>query len=391
MAKRRNQINRQLKRETRERKSQERFIASPTAQKAKRTARAQANVIYKPVLRGLRSEVAGSKKREGELGSWYGGLTSQIGQAQQSAATSSQAAESALTQRLANASASDQTALKETASKNEALGKLLGTNQVGVSNAPSASAGATAIAQQRVALTSPLTAERANYQNYLGQRGVSATERGIEARKAETSRRRKIKEDLRAGKKERGQAVVSNLEKLREGARDFAIQKQAFGQKGKELAVSSKEAAIDRAQKARENAADRAVSRFSAGSTRISAEASKKNANLAGRKLKQEEREGKGKGGVSHKAFAAAKSHYETGTTRKIFNKKTEEWETRDNLPFRSWGELATEVSKESEIDPVEARRAVAVIRKKAEAKEKRLAAKNKRSSAVKKALPFGF
>lgn len=289
---RKQQIRRQLGRETRERKSQERFIASPTAQKAKRTARAQANVVYKPVLRGLRSEVAGSKKREGELGSWYGGLTSQIGQAQQSAAASSQVQDAALTQRLADASASDQTALKEQASKNEALGKLLGTNQVGVSNAPSASAGATAIAQQRVALTSPLTAERANYQNYLGQRGVSATERGIEARKAETSRRRKIKEDLRAGKKERGQAVVSNLEKLREGARDYAIQKQAFGQKGKELAVGSKEAAIERAQKARENAADRSVSRFSAGSTRISAEASKRNANTAVKKLKKEGKAG---------------------------------------------------------------------------------------------------
>lgn len=374
--KRRSQIKRQLHRETREQKGRERFVENPMPKKARHIAGAEANKEYRPVLRGLRSEVAGSKKREGELGSWYGGLTSQIGQAQQNAATSSQAAETALTQRLANASASDQTALKEQASKNEALGKLLGTNQVGVSNAPSASAGATAIAQQRVALTSPLTAERANYQNYLGQRGVSATERGIEARKAETSRRRKIKEDLRAGKKGRGQAVVSNLEKLREGARDYAIQKQAFGQKGKELAVGSQEAAIERAQKARENAADRAVSRFSAGSTRISAEASKKNANVSARKAKREAREAQresAKGGVNRKAIAAARNQYEAGTKDAEGN----------HVGWNSWGELATAVAKESEVTPAEARAAVNRIKKKVEAK-------NKRSSAVKKAIP-GF
>ena len=45
--------------------------------------------------------------------------------------------------------------------------------------------------------------------------------------------------------KERGSAVVANLEKLREGARDYAIQKQAFGAKGKEAAMSARQAAAD--------------------------------------------------------------------------------------------------------------------------------------------------
>src|SRR5262249_45945206 len=110
--KRRNQINRALKRDRREQKSRSEFINLPTSQKARRTARAQANVAYRPVLRGLRSEVAGSKKREGELKDWYGGLNAQNQQAQQSAAATSQAAESALTQRLSDASASDSSALQ---------------------------------------------------------------------------------------------------------------------------------------------------------------------------------------------------------------------------------------------------------------------------------------
>lgn len=255
---RKQQISRQLRRETRERKSQARFIESPTVKKARHIAGAEARKEYSPVLRGLKSEIRGSVKREKDLGDWYGGLTNQIGQTQQDAAASSQAAESALTQRLANASASDTTALKDLASKNEALAKQLGgpSNSAGIAQAQ---AGNTAVAQQRVALTSPLTAERASYGNYLGQRKTSAIERGIEARKGETARRRKIKEDLRAGKKERGQTFVSNLEKLREGARDFSIQNKAFGQKNKESALGAREAARDRRLKSREGAADRSI------------------------------------------------------------------------------------------------------------------------------------
>lgn len=375
--KRRSQINRALKRETRERKSRARFIESPTTKKARHIAGAEANKEYKPVLRGLRSEVAGSKKREGELKDWYGGLTAQNQQAQQSAAASSQAAESALTQRLANASASDSANLRELTAQNDKIGQTLGTSQVGASNAASNTAGTTALAQQRVALTSPLTAERASYQNYLGQRGVSATERGIEARKAETSRRRKIKEDLRAGKKERGQAVVANLEKLREGARDYAIQKQAFGQKSKESALGAREAARDRRLKAREGAADRSIDQAKLGISQAKLGLEQRKTNQAGRKVRREEREAKqaqGKGGVSNKAIAAARNQYEAGTKDAEGN----------HTGWNSWGELATAVAKESEVTPAEARAAVNRIKRKVEAKEKR-------GNAIKKAVKPGF
>jgi hypothetical protein len=373
---RKQQISRQLRRETREAKSQERFIASPTAQKAKRTARAQANVAYKPVLRGLKSEVAGSRKREGELKDWYGGLTAQNAAAQQSAAASSSAQESALTQRLANASASDSANLQDLASKNEATAKLLGgpTNSRGLAEA---AAGNTAVAQQRVALTSPLTAERASYQNYLGQRGISATERGMEARKAETSRRRKIKEDLRAGKKERGQAVVANLEKQREGARDYAIQKQAFGQKGKELSQSAKEGALDRRLKAREGAANRSIDEAQLGQGQQKIRNEERKIRQGNRKLRRESKEAKqerGKGGVNRKAIAAARNQYEAGTKDAEGN----------HTGWNSWGELATAVAKESEVTPAEARAAVNRIKQRVEAKKRKTA-------AIKKAISPGF
>lgn len=288
---RKQRIQRQLKRETRERKSQQDFIKLPTAKRARRTAGAEANKEYRPVLRGLRSEIAGSNKREGELKDWYGGLSAQNQATQQSAATSSQAQESALTQRLANASASDSQNLQDLASKNEATAKLLGgpTNSRGLAEA---AAGNTAVAQQRVALTSPLSAERASYQDYLGQRGISASERGIEARKAETSRRRKIKEDLRAGKKERGQATVANLEKLREGARDYAIQNKAFGQKTKESALGAREAARDRRLKAREGAASRSIDQAKLGISQAKLGLETRKTNQAARKIKKEGKTG---------------------------------------------------------------------------------------------------
>ncbi len=355
---RRNQISRQLRRETRDRKAQARFIESPTPKKARRIAGAEANKEYRPVLRGLRSEVAGSKKREGELKDWYGGLTSQNQQAQQSAAATSQAAESALTQRLNNASASDSSALQAQASQNASLSKLLGgpTNTAGQVEAAK---GAQAVAQQRVALTSPLTAERASYQNYLGQRGVSATERGIEARKSETSRRRKIKEDLRAGKKERGQAVVANLEKLREGARDYAIQKQAFGQKGKELAVGSREAAQDRRLKAREGAADRSIDQAKLGISQAKLGLEQRKTNQTGRKIKQSQRKLRneeaeatgGKKGVSadkRSAMSEAKALY-----------RSESPPATDS----EWAKFQSALAEKGEINPADAAWAVKRLR----------------------------
>jgi hypothetical protein len=288
---RRQRIQRQLKRETRERKAQSRFVESPTPKKARHIAGAEARKEYSPVLRGLKSEIAGSNKREGELKDWYGGLTAQNQAAQQSAATSAAGQEAALTQRLANASATDSSALAAQASKNAELAKQLGgpTNTAGQAEAAK---GAQAVAQQRVALTSPLSAERASYQNYLGQRGISATERGIEARKAETSRRRKIKEDLRAGKKERGQTVVANLEKLREGARDFSIQNKAFGQKTKESALGAKEAARDRRLKAQEGAANRSISSRNAATSERNAASTERSQHATARHYREEKKRG---------------------------------------------------------------------------------------------------
>lgn len=362
MAKRRQQIQRQLKKQAREAKAQARFIESPTPKKARHIAGAEANKEYKPVLRGLRSEVAGSRKREGELKDWYSGLGAQNQQAQQSAAATSQAAESALTQRLSNASASDSSALQAQASQNASLAKLLGgpTNTAGQAEAAK---GAQAVAQQRVALTSPLTAERASYGNYLGQRGVSATERGIEARKAETSRRRKIKEDLRAGKKERGQAVVANLEKLREGARDYAIQKQAFGQKGKELGQSAREAALDRSQKARENAADQRISGAKLGlesrKTRTSEaelENETRKTNQAGRKIKKE---GKSGGRTPSQVREDKHSNRNAATAARTLYKAagSPQWSQKQ------WTIFVQRVAMEDGIDYPEAQRAVAKLR----------------------------
>lgn len=376
--KRQKQIGRQLQRETRERKSQERFVASPTAQKAKRTARAQANVVYKPVLRGLRSEVAGSKKREGELAGWYGGLTAQNQAAQQSAASTSAAQESALTQRLAQAGSQDSSALAAQASKNAELAKQLGgpTNTAGQAEAAK---GAQAVAQQRVALTSPLSAERASQQGYLAQRGISATERGIEARSAETSRRRKIKEDLRAGKKERGQAVVANLEKLREGARDYAIQNKAFGQKSREIGQSGRQAAADRRLKSREGAANRSIDEAKLGISEAQLKNETRKTNQAGKKVRREAREAKHGGGLTPTQRRNQKESHQDATAAVQRTIKA------NGVPksAQEWAGLEAIVAKESGVGSKRASEAVKRYKQRTKPQRER--------RAVTKAFPSGF
>lgn len=353
--KRRQQIGRQLKRETRERKSQAQFIESPTAKKARHIAGAQANKEYRPVLRGLRSEIAGSAKREKDLGDWYGGLANQIGQTQATANQTAATQDKALTDRLANAGSQDKATLEAEASKNADLAKLLGgpTNTAGQLEAAK---GTTALAQQRVALTAPSTAARASYSNYLGQRKVSATERGIEARGAETARRRKIKEDLRAGKKERGQTVVSNLEKLREGARDYAIQKQAFGAKGKEAAMSARQAAADRRLKAREGAADRSIDEAQLGQGQQKIRNEERKIRQTNRKIKKE---GKSGGRTPSQVREDKHSNRNAATAARTLYKAagSPQWSQKQ------WAVFVQRVALEDGIDYPEAQRAVAKLR----------------------------
>lgn len=379
MAKRRQQIGRQLRRETREQKGRERFVENPTPKKAQHIAGAEANREYKPVLRGLRSEVAGSRRREGELSNWYGGLSNQIGQTQQNAAATSAAQEKALNERLAQAGAQDTSALQAQAAQNAALATQLG-GPANTAGQAEAARGAQALAQQRVALTSPVSAERANFQNYLGNRQTSALERGIEAHRLETARRRKIKEDLRAGKKERGEAAVADLEKLREGARDYAIQNKAFGQKNQEFAAERQENAIERAQKARENAADRAVSRFSAGSTRISSEASRRNAATEARKARREEREMRHSGGLTP---VERKDRQENRQNATAAVHRTIRANGVPQTP-QEWAGLEAIVAKESGVG---ARQASEAVRR----YKQRISARNGGAGAVGKAVAPGF
>lgn len=364
------QIHGQLRKELRERRGQENFIKPLTGKRAMHIARSESAQEYSPVLRGLKGQIRGSQKREGEISNWYSGLANQIGQTQASAAATSAAQEKALTERLAQAGAADTSALAAQAAKNAELAKMLGGPQNSGGQAQAA-AGAQALAQQRVSLTAPLSTQRASYQNYLGQRQTSALERGIQAHGAERARRSKIIEDLQAGRKERGQATVKNLNALREAGRDYAIQKQAFGQKTKEFGAEQRENALERAIKAREAAQGHAIDVAKLGQSAAKLGLETRKTNQAARKIRREEREAGGTGTSNRKAMAEARSLYEAGT--KDSEGKLTGWP--------SWGALAAAVAEKSEISSVEARRAVNRLRKHVEAKQKR-------SKALKKAIP---
>jgi len=227
---RRQQIKRQARKARREAKAQQRFIGLHTPKQANRVASAEARAEYQPVIRGLRSEARASRKRQGELGQQYGQLTADIGGNIDRAAQTYAQQQAEITKRLADAGGADRTSSAGLSAQDAATAALLGgpTDQRG---AELRAAAAQALAQQRVSMNAPLAAEGANFIHYLGGRKVSARERGIESGKAESDRRRKIKEDIRAAKKERGQKKVANLETLRGGDRDFSVQQTVAGGK----------------------------------------------------------------------------------------------------------------------------------------------------------------
>lgn len=245
--KRKAQINRQLKRETREKKEQQHFVGPLTGKRARHIAGAQAGTEYSPVIRSIAAEKRGSVKRQKQIGSAYQGLNAEIAANAQKASEGSAATNATITQRLQESGAQSQSQLNNLASQDSATAKLLG----GPSNAAGTAqmaAGNSARAQQLVALTAPNTAAGASYANYLRQRGTSARERGMEATGAERDRRLKIKEDLRAAKKQRGQAKVANLSKLRSEERDYRIQNRAFPLEKQEAAAEARQDSITNRQ-----------------------------------------------------------------------------------------------------------------------------------------------
>lgn len=229
-AKRKRQERIRTRVEERKQRQTENYLGPLTPKKARRQAKGLAKLEFGPTERQLRSEIAGSAKREGDIGGWYGALAADQAAGAANAQQAFGTAEAATTQRLGEQNAQADTTLKGLAEKDASLAKLVGgpTNAAGIDQFAQAAAAAS---RERTSLAAPLATIRADNVASYAPRVNAVRMKGIEARQGERERRRKIQQDLGATQREKGMSVGKNYLGLREQDQTFSTQKQAFATK----------------------------------------------------------------------------------------------------------------------------------------------------------------
>lgn len=218
---------RQVRRERRDAKSAENFRKPLTGKRAGKVARKQAGLEFNPVIRTIKADVRGSHKREGQLDDWYGGLDQAAAQNLDTSRAAAGSARAATDKRIADQAAANAELLKGLGEEDAARAKLLG-GQANTGALAGAAAGLNMAQQQAIALAAPNDIAQAAREAQIGTNRTAFKLGGIEAKGAEAERRRKIKQDLTAARRERGASTAANLQRLREGERDYDIQQRAF-------------------------------------------------------------------------------------------------------------------------------------------------------------------
>jgi hypothetical protein len=197
------------------------FLAPHTGKQAGAIANSEAGTEYNAGIREGREQAKGSRKREGDLGQWYAQLASDYQGAQNQGAAALQSVENTTSAQLAAAGQRSSADQAQLASQDEQFASLVGgpKDTAGLAKIAQAAGAASAA---RVDQSKPVLSEQANFVARLGGDKTAARMQGIEARQAERLRRDKIVKDVAAQRKEKGQARVSNKEKIRESDRGYA-------------------------------------------------------------------------------------------------------------------------------------------------------------------------
>lgn len=222
------------------------FLAPHTGRQAGGIASSEAGTEYNPGIRETREQVKGSRKREQDLGSWYAQLAADYQGAQSQGAAALQSVEDTSSKQLAEAgqrSSADQASL---AASDEAFANLTGGPKDTAGLAKIAQAGQAAQAARVDQAKLPIS-EQANFVARTGSDKTAARLSGIEKRQEEARRRDKLKADLLAQRKEKGQATVSNKEKIRESDRGYSNDQKQLQLQRKEAAAAERQAAADQA------------------------------------------------------------------------------------------------------------------------------------------------
>lgn len=346
-------VRAQVRQERRKQEAQKRFTEPLTPKRAGHIARAEAGTEYDPVVRSIRGQARGSVKREKDLGDWYDQEASTQAAAIPVAQAGTASAVAATNARLAAAGQADKADLATIASQNASLASRLG-GPVDLAGQQQAAAGDASRAQQAIALNAPLAATGADYVNSLAAKEVATRQRGVEARSAEGTRRRKIQEDLQAAQKQRGQATTKNLQSLREAAEQAQVDRLAFGLKKSTAAISAQQGAA-RIKVSRSNAK---ISARNAATSERNAATTEGNSAETRRHDRQEE---KGKGALTPTQRRSAQRLQKNAnvTARSLYSAA----KAKPSDP-QSWSAFIILVGKEVG-DQVAARKAVAKLKAK--------------------------
>lgn len=222
------------------------FLAPHTGRQAGAVANAQAGAEYNPEINDLRGQAKGSRKREGDLASWYAQLAADYQGAQNQGAAALKSVEDTTTAQLNEAGArstADQAAL---AASDEQFASLVGGPKDTAGLAQIAQAGQAAAAARVDQAKLPIS-EQANFTARLGSDKTSARMKGIEERRAEQRRRDKIKADLVNVRKDKGRARVGKKEEIRAADRGYVLDKKQLKLSQREAQAAEQQAAADAA------------------------------------------------------------------------------------------------------------------------------------------------
>jgi len=340
------------------------FIKPHTGKSAGRIANAEAGTEFNPAIRESRQQAKGSLKRQHDVGQWFGKLASDYAGAQTADNAAFKTATDATTKQLADASAAGQSHLQELAGKDASIAALVGgpTDAAGLTKMAEAGSAAE---RSRAALNAPIAATQAAFISSLGGRTTSARLRGIEARKEEGDRRTKILSDLAAARKEKGQAKVGNMEKIREGDRAQVAQQAQTKLARREAKASEAQAAAtqrlaeeEAVRQAREGAITNRQAQERIAISRRNAKTSARSQRATQRHYKHEA----GAGGMtpSERRSITAGHKNAAATAHSLVQGSGKGYPTT----AQGWAQLEEAVRAEAEVSPAEARAAIAALRK---------------------------
>lgn len=328
-------------------------------------ANAQAGTEYDAGIHETREQIAGSRKREGDLGSWYRQLAADYQRASNQGSAALGSVETATAQQLAEAgqrSSADQSSL---ASSDAAFAKLTGGPQDTAGLTKIAQAGAAA-AKGRVEMAIPIEQEQANFVGRLGADKAAARLKGIESRTEERSRRGKLKSDLSAQRREKGSARVSAKAKILEAKAAQAAEARKLALEEQEARAAERQAASDEALARVESARDARQAKISNRQENERIAISRRNAKTSERSQRNSAKADKG--GLTPSERRTRREHAKNAAVEAANLYKAATKPPKDEA---GWAAFVHLVAEQSEISPTDAAKAVAELRAAIAAKAK--------------------